>query len=84
MTELSVPHRRVVGIKQSARTISEGKAQKIYLALDADDHILRRFRELCRQAGVEFIEVETMKELGQACRIDIGTAVACVTSDQAD
>ena len=53
-------------------------AEKIFLGLDADDHILRKFRALCADKQVPYEELETMKELGAACGIEIGAAVACL------
>lgn len=65
-------------MKQVSRALEGGQAEKVFLAMDADDHILRRFRALCQEKGVEYAEVDSMTELGAACRIDIGAAVACL------
>ncbi|MDD4797212.1 MAG: ribosomal L7Ae/L30e/S12e/Gadd45 family protein [Eubacteriales bacterium] len=78
MHDLANPNRRLVGMKQVSRALEGEQAEKVFLALDADDHILRRFRALCRERNVEYDEVDTMAELGAACRIDIGAAVACL------
>lgn len=67
-----------VGIKQSSRAITEGRAKKVFLAKDADASITERVLELAKvnQVPVEF--VETMKVLGRACKIDVGAATAVI------
>ena len=78
MNDLSIPDRRVVGAKQVQRALEGETAEKIFLGLDADDHILRKFRALCADKQVPYEELETMKELGAACGIEICAAVACL------
>ncbi len=66
----------IVGIKQSRRAVSDGIAQKAYVAQDADPDIMGPFCSLCKECGVEVVEVDTMEELGRACGINVGAAVA--------
>ncbi|MDD3242269.1 MAG: ribosomal L7Ae/L30e/S12e/Gadd45 family protein [Eubacteriales bacterium] len=82
MNDLAIPDRRVVGAKQVLRALEGGRVEKVFLGLDADDHILRRFRALCKEHNVPYEEIESMKELGAACHIDIGAAVACLVRAQ--
>ena len=67
---------KTVGVKQSRRVIRDGKAQAVYLALDAEERITRPLRDLCRECGAPLVEVPTMSALGEACGIDIGASVA--------
>ncbi|MBE6911428.1 MAG: 50S ribosomal protein L7ae-like protein [Ruminococcaceae bacterium] len=66
----------VVGIKQSSRAVTEGNASKAYAATDADPDIIDPFSRLCEKHGVELIYVDSMEELGHACGINVGAAVA--------
>lgn len=66
----------LVGVKQTSRAISEGKALKVYIANDAEQHVVRRVIEMSKDADVQVVRVETMKELGRICKIDVGAATA--------
>ena len=58
------------------RAIAAGEVSEAYLAMDADLFIARQVREACEKAGVRLTEVSTMKQLGQACGIEVKTASA--------
>lgn len=66
----------IVGVKQSTRAISEGNAQIIFIAKDAEQHITGRLLELANSSNVEIVYFESMKELGKYCKIDVGAATA--------
>lgn len=69
-------HAKVTGLKQSQRAVMEDKALHAFVAKDAEKRVTVAFCELCAQHGVEITEVETMRELGAACGIEVGAAVA--------
>lgn len=77
LSELSTQN-KVVGIKQLKKALKENNAQKVFVALDADPHITDPVIELCREGNVAVEEVSTMMELGRACQIEVGAAVAAV------
>ena len=68
----------VVGIKQSRRAVVDGAAKTAYVAADADPDITQPFEKLCKENGVEVVCADTMEELGRACGINVGAAVAVV------
>ena len=74
--------KKTVGRKQSQRAILEGKAEKIYLAVDADQRIREETEKLCETRGVPVISVDTMENLGKACGIQVGAAVAALLKAQ--
>lgn len=67
-----------VGIKQSSRAITEGKAMKVYVAKDADVSIIEKILELATTHQVPVELVESMRILGKACKIDVGAATAVI------
>ena len=67
---------RAVGVKQSQRAVSAGKAKRAFVAQDAEDHVTRPFIALCQQQSVPVEPVPTMALLGTACGIHVGCAVA--------
>lgn len=65
-----------IGLKQSQRAVCDGKATGAWVAQDAEEQVTKPFIALCQQHGVPVYPVPTMKELGAACGIDVGAAVA--------
>ena len=78
---------RVVGAKQTRRALKDGHAKRVYMAKDADPAViwtaraLWKWRPLCwwqmpavRQR-VPLIQVDTMRQLGEACGISVGAAI---------
>lgn len=68
----------IIGLKQTLKAIQNDKAAKVYLASDSDDYIKKSVMEACAQKNLEIVYVNTMKELGEACGIDIGASTAAV------
>lgn len=73
--------KKVVGIKQTEKTIKAGKASIVYIAKDAEDKVKNPIEGLCRQNNIEIIYVNTMRELGHMCGIDIGAAAAALINE---
>jgi len=74
ITELSNA-KKVVGLNQTKKAVSSGRAIKVFAAADADGQFLLQVRRLCEAKGVAVDESLTMAELGSACKIDVGCAV---------
>lgn len=72
---------KTVGLKQTQRALEKGLVTRLFIAKDAEPHVLRSVVEWCTNHSVERIEVPTMKELGKACGIEVGTAVAGILAD---
>ena len=71
---------KVVGAKQTRRALRDGKAVRIFLAQNADPALTEPIETLSKEFGVEVEWIPTMKELGTACGIAVGAAVAAVLS----
>ena len=69
---------KVVGVKQTRRAVQDGKAARVFFAQDADPRLIQPLEELCQQQGVPVERVAHMKELGSACGIAVGSAVAAL------
>jgi len=70
-----------VGTKQTTKMVELGKATMVYVAQDADSRLVSRIVQLCKQHGVEVTFVDTMRSLGKACGIEVGTAAAAVVEE---
>ena len=67
---------RVVGAKQVKRALKDGRAARLYMAMDADPRMLQPLVQEAVNRQVPVSQVPTMKDLGAACRIAVGAAVA--------
>lgn len=67
---------KLVGAKQSAKAIRDGRAKAVILAADADVIVTRPIEELCAQTQTPLCKAESMKALGKACGVEVGAAVA--------
>jgi large subunit ribosomal protein L7A len=67
-----------VGTKQTMRMVETGQAEEVYVAQDAENHLISKIVQLCSTHSVKITYVDTMKELGKACGIEVGTAMAVV------
>lgn len=77
LTELA-SQEKVIGVKQSRKAIREGRAQRVYLACDADPAIIEPVADSCALSGIPVESGHTMAQLGHACRITVGASVVTV------
>lgn len=80
MPEELVGAEHVVGVKQTRRAIASGKAVKVFAAVDADPALVEPIVALAKEAGLPVEEEATMKDLGHACGIAVGAAVAAIVT----
>jgi large subunit ribosomal protein L7A len=74
----SIEGKTEVGLKQTLRAVSEGRAAKVFLAEDCEDRIRQTVKESCNEAGTELVSVPTMRALGRMCGIDVKASCAAV------
>lgn len=67
-----------IGTKQTVRAVELGQASEVYVAMDAEQRMIAKITSLCSKTGVKITEVETMRELGKACGIEVGAAMVAV------
>ena len=78
---LQVASSKAVGTKQVTKAVMKGTARVVYIARDAESHVTGPLIQLCRERGVEVIEVDSMRELGRACGIEVGSASAVIIEE---
>lgn len=76
LEQLKEAQGRLVGTKQVLRGLAAGKIAKVFVAEDADEFIYRRVMAAAEAANVPAYRVKTMKELGEACRVEVAAAAA--------
>ena len=78
MISESEKSRLQVGFKQVLKLLKENRAEKVFLAGDCEDKICEPVKSICNENGVPLEMVETMKELGQLCGIQVKASCAAV------
>lgn len=73
---------RVVGRRETLKVIQRGRAVSVFVAKDANPAILSELEEHCRIHQVPVTYVESMRELGQLCGIEVNAACAALTRGQ--
>lgn len=68
--------KKVVGVKQLRKALSNGSVTTVFLARNADPSMTEPIAVLCKAASVPVEWIATMQELGAACRIAVGAAAA--------
>lgn len=76
--ELSCTRKRVAGLKQVLRCAHLSMLEKVYIAKDADEEIIKRLACACERHGIPADSSHTMQQIGGACGIDVGSACAGV------
>jgi len=70
-----------VGTKQTTKAVENGTAAKVFVARDADPKLTGKIAALAKKHNVELVYVDSMKQLGKACGIDVGAAMAAIVNE---
>ena len=73
--------KHVVGLKQSKKAVQNGRASLVFIARDADMHVVYPMEKLCAENGVEVVYVNNMKELAKACHVEVPTAIVTIVKN---
>lgn len=72
---------KTIGTKQTMKAVQLSAAEIVFVAEDAQQHVLEPLLALCREKNIEVICVKSMDELGAACGIDVGAASASIIKE---
>lgn len=78
MLDLLKSGNKAIGIKQSLKVVESDNAIIVFIAKDADEKITGSLKELCIAKSVQIEYVDTMKQLGKACGIEVGASTVCL------
>lgn len=73
--------KKSVGIKQSTKAIKNSTAKALYVAKDADSRLIEPVLKLAKENSLKINYVDTMKDLGRLCGIDVGAATAVILKE---
>ena len=69
---------KIVGVKQVKRALEIDTVEIVYIAKDAETKITEEITETCTEKQIQVFYVNNMRELGDACGIDVNAAVAAL------
>ncbi len=72
---------KVVGVKQTLKALKNNQGAVLYIAKDADSYIIEPILKLAETNSLQIVFVDTMKELGNLCDIDVASATALSLED---
>jgi len=78
LEKLREASKKTIGTKQTLKALEKNKTSIVFIARDAEEHVTAGLKELCQKKGVEVVLVDSMKELGEACGIQVGAASAAI------
>lgn len=70
-----------VGAKQTLKAIEKGRAKVVYIAKNAERHVIEPIINTCKEKNIPVVQVDNMQSLGKACGIEVRCAVASVIED---
>ena len=78
MEEAHSPGRRVTGLRQTQKAVLAGRAERVFLAKDADPRLTDPLRALCAEKAIPCDSSMTLRQLGTACGIAVPAAAVAV------
>jgi len=69
---------KVIGIKQCVKALKSGKGQVLYVAKDVDTKLIASLIDLANKNNVNIESIDTMKELGRICDIEVRASATLI------
>ncbi len=76
--ELKSAENKVVGLKQLLRGLEADEVLAVYIADDAEEHVKERILSAVGEKDVHIVYVQSMRDLGNACGIDVPASCAAI------
>lgn len=73
--------KKSVGIKQTLKELQKNNVKVVYIAKDADERVVSNIKEFCEKNSITIQYIDTMKQLGVACGIDVGAATVSLLKE---
>jgi len=78
INKLKVAPLKTIGTKQTLKALENNQVALVFIAEDAEEHVISSLKQLCLEKGIDVVTVSTMRELGDACNIQVGAASAAI------
>ncbi len=81
LERLSKARKKVVGSKQTLKAVERNQAKVVYVARNADRHVMDPIIQACAGKSVPVIYAENMHMLGKVCGIEVGCAASAIIEE---
>lgn len=78
---LRLSGKKAIGIKQTMKAVKNSNALKVYVAKDVEKKFTSAIEQLCLEEELQLEYVNTSKELGKLCGIDVGAAACAILKE---
>ncbi|HEY3364617.1 MAG TPA: ribosomal L7Ae/L30e/S12e/Gadd45 family protein [Symbiobacteriaceae bacterium] len=78
LERLKTARKKSIGTKQTSKAIEKGTTRLVFVARDAEEHVVREVLRLAGEKAVDVFMVDSMVLLGKACGIEVGAAAAAI------
>ncbi len=68
----------IIGTKQTLKAMKNSEIIEVVIARDAERRVTEKVESLAKQANIPITHVDSMRELGKACGIDVGAATVAI------
>lgn len=68
----------IIGTKQTLRALEEEIVSKVIIARDAELRVISKVEQLANAKGIQLEYADSMKQLGKACKIEVGAATVAI------
>ena len=66
------------GFKEVLKSVEKNLSQKVFIAEDVSSSMKDKLKNAAEAAGCDILYIQTMKDLGGMCGIDVGASCACI------
>jgi len=81
LDRIRLARKRTIGTNQTTKAILQSNAKLLFVAKDAEVRVVTPIVSMAQDRGIPVEWVDSMKQLGKACGIDVGAAAAAVVED---
>lgn len=80
LDDIRQARRKTIGTNQTIKMLKQSADSivKVYVAKDADDHVVEPVVQLATKRELPIEWVDSMQQLGKACGIEVGAATASI------
>ncbi len=83
LEEIKNAGKMVVGTRQTVKAVENESARKVFIARDAEERVTFPVIRSCQERNIPVRYVDSMEQLGKACNIKVGAAVAAIVEEEA-
>lgn len=73
--------KKTVGLRQTLKALEKNIVRTLFIAKDADERVTESLVKHCEIDSIDIVYVDSMKQLGKACGIEVNAAAAALLKD---